>query len=54
METLSLLKTNGSEILVENLPPYPWYLGGQWNSNIFMDAEEIDKFCPDCGHRLKE
>lgn len=45
IETLSLLKSNGSEILVENLPPYPWYLGGQWNSNIFMDAEEIDKFC---------
>lgn len=45
VKTLSLLKSDNYEILVENLPPYPWYLGGQWNSNIFMDAEEIDKFC---------
>ena len=52
METLSLLKTNGSEILVENLPPYPWYLGGQWNSNIFMDAEEIDKFCKTTNRKI--
>lgn len=44
-ETLSKLKTSISEILVENLPPFPWYFSGQWNSNIFMDAEEIDKFC---------
>ena len=44
-ESLSQIKTNNSEILVENLPPYPWYLGGQWNSNIFMDAKEIEKFC---------
>jgi len=39
------LKTENSEILIENLPPYPWYFGGQWNTNVFMDAEEIDEIC---------
>lgn len=52
VESLSLIKTDGAEIIVENLPPYPWYLGGQWNSNIFMDAEEIDKFCQITKNRI--
>lgn len=45
IESMSKIKTENSEILLENLPPYPWYLGGQWNTNVFMDAGEISKFC---------
>ena len=52
IESLSQIKTNNSEILVENLPPYPWYLGGQWNSNIFMEAHEIEKFCQITGKKI--
>ncbi len=33
------------ELLLENLPPYPWYFGGQWKGNYFMDADEIAAFC---------
>lgn len=33
------------ELLLENLPPYPWYFGGQWKGNYFMAAEEIAAFC---------
>lgn len=33
------------EILVENMPPLPWFFGGQYYSNIFCDPEEIAKFC---------
>ena len=33
------------ELLLENLPPYPWYFGGQWKGNFFMDGEEIARFC---------
>ncbi len=33
------------EILLENLPPLPWYFGGQWYSNVFMRPEEIAQFC---------
>ncbi|MGD0750455.1 MAG: N-acetylneuraminate synthase family protein [Anaerolineales bacterium] len=32
------------EILLENLPPHPWYFGGQWITNAFMDANEIRDF----------
>lgn len=45
IDSIGKIRTKNSEILLENLPPYPWYLGGQWNTNVFMDAEEISKFC---------
>jgi len=34
----------GVEVLLENLPPRPWYFGGQWVTNAFMDAQEIRNF----------
>jgi sialic acid synthase SpsE/sugar phosphate isomerase/epimerase len=34
----------GVEFLLENLPPHPWYFGGQWLTNAFMDAFEIRDF----------
>ena len=33
------------EILPENLPPKPWYLGGEWNQYGFMLSEDMIKFC---------
>lgn len=32
------------ELLIENLPPHPWYFGGQWLTNAFMDMYEIRDF----------
>lgn len=29
------------ELLVENMPPYPWYFGGQWYHNAFLDVEDM-------------
>jgi N-acetylneuraminate synthase len=33
------------EILPENLPPRPWYLGGEWHQYGFMPAEDFMEFC---------
>lgn len=52
IESLSKIKTVNSEILIENLPPFPWYFGGQWNSNFFMDAEEINTFCKNTKRKI--
>jgi N-acetylneuraminate synthase len=38
------IDSDGVEILLENLPPHPWYFGGQWLTNAFMDANEIRAF----------
>ncbi|OPX36704.1 MAG: hypothetical protein B1H11_07025 [Desulfobacteraceae bacterium 4484_190.1] len=40
------------ELLFENLPPYPWYFGGQWKGNFFMDALEIREFCTSTDMRI--
>ncbi len=37
------------ELLIENLPPHPWYFGGQWLTNAFMDAREIRDFLDSTG-----
>lgn len=39
----------GVELLLENLPPHPWYFGGQWLTNAFMDAGEIRDFIAPLG-----
>ncbi len=33
------------EILPENLPPKPWYLGGEWNQYGFMEEKYMISFC---------
>lgn len=36
---------DGVDLLPENLPPRPWYLGGQWHQYGFMRAEDMASFC---------
>jgi sialic acid synthase SpsE/sugar phosphate isomerase/epimerase len=42
--SVSQIDGEAVEILLENLPPHPWYFGGQWLTNAFMDAREIRDF----------
>ena len=44
-ESLKQIKRGSVELLVENLPPRPWYLGGQWYQHAFMKPNEIKDFC---------
>ena len=44
---LSNIKKDGVELLVENMPPNPWYFGGQWYNTIFMNSSEIRQFVDD-------
>jgi sialic acid synthase SpsE/sugar phosphate isomerase/epimerase len=37
------------EILPENLPPRPWYLGGEWHQHGFMTAADMVRFCAELG-----
>jgi len=43
-QSVETLDVQGVELLLENLPPHPWYFGGQWLTNAFMDAYEIKDF----------
>lgn len=43
-KSVDVLNYEGVELLLENLPAHPWYFGGQWLTNAFMDAYEIRDF----------
>jgi len=50
--SVEALDDAGVELLLENLPPHPWYFGGQWLTNAFMDAYEIRDFITDMGANM--
>jgi N-acetylneuraminate synthase len=50
--SLDQLNQESVELLLENLPPYPWYFGGQWKGNYFMAAEEIRTFCKETEYNI--
>lgn len=43
------LDSKDTILLPENLPPRPWYLGGQWFQNVFVRAEDMVAFCQELG-----
>ncbi|WP_041960236.1 N-acetylneuraminate synthase family protein [Sulfurospirillum arsenophilum] len=40
------------DILPENLPPRPWYLGGEWFQHGFMLADDMELFCNHFGFKM--
>jgi N-acetylneuraminate synthase len=48
-DSLGRIDARGVELLLENMPPFPWYFGGQWYHNIFVDAAETAEFCRRAG-----
>jgi len=52
LDSLKQLNADGFEVLVENMPPCPWYFGGQWWHASFMDAGEIADFSRRSGYGI--
>jgi N-acetylneuraminate synthase len=48
-KNLSSLNSEGLRVLVENMPPFPWYFGGQWYNTVFLDPGEISQFANNMG-----
>jgi N-acetylneuraminate synthase len=49
MQNVLMVDSTDVQILIENMPPNPWYFGGQWYNTIFLDPDEIDQFCLQTG-----
>ncbi|NVM29091.1 MAG: N-acetylneuraminate synthase family protein [Candidatus Helarchaeota archaeon] len=49
IESLNQLDSEGVMMLVENMPPFPWFFGGQWLSNSLIDASEVLYYCKKTG-----
>ncbi|MDD4735008.1 MAG: N-acetylneuraminate synthase family protein [Kiritimatiellae bacterium] len=48
-ENFMRLEGRDCQLLPENLPPRPWYLGGQWFQNLFAYAEDFSWLCEYAG-----
>ena len=44
-KNIKKIKSKNYNLLLENMPPYPWYFGGSYFQHIFTDTNEIKKFC---------
>ena len=51
-DSLTQLKHKNTEILIQNMAPFPWHFGGQRYQNIFCDPDEILKFCKNHNTRI--
>jgi N-acetylneuraminate synthase len=43
------LDSKGTLLMPENLPPRPWYFGGQWFQNVFIRPSEMVEFVQELG-----
>lgn len=46
---LRQLDTSGVDLLLENLPPYPWYFGGRWFGHIICEVDNTVLLCRESG-----
>ena len=51
-ESLSNLDTEGVEIIPQTMAPFPCHFGVQRHQNIFVEIEEIEKYCREYGIRM--
>jgi N-acetylneuraminate synthase len=52
IKSLNEINAADVELLMENLPPYPWYFGGQWKGNYFMNGDQIKLFCEETNSKI--
>ncbi|MEM6253254.1 MAG: N-acetylneuraminate synthase family protein [Cyanobacteria bacterium P01_D01_bin.156] len=52
LDSFSAIDADGVEIIPQTMPPFPWHFGGQRYHNLFLDAEDITKFCNQHGYRI--
>lgn len=51
-DSLASVDAEGVEVIPQTMPPFPWHFGGQRYHNLFMDGEDIAKFCSQYGYRI--
>lgn len=49
LAALRQLDASGVDLLLENLPPYPWYFGGRWFGHIICSMENTALLCEESG-----
>ncbi|MCB0322611.1 MAG: N-acetylneuraminate synthase family protein [Bdellovibrionales bacterium] len=52
IEAIRALELKGTRLLAQNMPPNPWYFGGQWRGHYLIRPSELVHFCKATGHGL--
>ena len=52
LASLRMLHTEGVDLLLENLPPCPWYFGGRWTGHMLVDGPTTRRLCEESGFGL--
>lgn len=50
--SLKELEEGETEIIIENMPPFPWLFGGQRYHNVFVSPGDIVDFCGRTGRKI--
>ena len=48
-ESIKQLDMKNVNFLLENMPPYAWFFGGRWHSNVFLSAQDMRSYCDETG-----
>jgi N-acetylneuraminate synthase len=51
-ESFGMVESDGVELLAQTLPPFPWLMGGQLYSNLFLSGADSSWFSTTFGRRL--
>ena len=52
LDGVKKLDTKNINFLMENMPPYAWFFGGRWNSNIFLNTHDMIEYCKKTGFKI--
>jgi sialic acid synthase SpsE/sugar phosphate isomerase/epimerase len=50
--SLDCIESEGVELIIQTMPPFPWHFGGQSHHNLFVSPDEIMDFCKMFGYRI--
>ena len=45
LDSLRQLEHRGADLLLENLPPFPWYFGGKWFGHVLVEPDDTVELC---------
>ncbi|MDC0151500.1 N-acetylneuraminate synthase family protein, partial [Paracoccaceae bacterium] len=51
-DSISRVKTSDVQLAIQTMPPFPWHFGGQSFHNLFVNPEEIRKFCEETSQKI--
>ena len=52
LDAVKQLDVTNINFLMENMPPYAWFFGGRWNSNVFLNSDDIIEYCNETGLKI--